>query len=310
MSARARSASEPFSAYLAEIGRIPLLSEEEELALARSYRQTRDPRTAQRLVRANLRFVVRIAREYLSGNVSLADLVQEGNVGLIQAVERFDPERDVRLVSYAATWIRARILNHILHSWSLVKVGTTAGQRRLFFSLNRTQRELTRQLEPGDAEADAKIVPMLARCLGVEPSAIEEMRRRLDDRDVSLDAPTSAGEGSALDLVESEGGRQDDLLCLAEESAFDHRRVRSALGCLDERERLVIELRVMADPPVTLQAIGDRLGCGRTQASQLEARARKKLRNCLEGCNLEACTGSRVEVRNGDPMLVSLRRAS
>ena len=288
---------EPFAFYLSEVRTIPLLSPEEELALARSYRRTRDPRIAQRLVRANLRFVIRIAREYRAEGGRMSDLVQEGNLGLVQAVERFDPERQVRLVSYAVTWIRSRILNHILHSWSLVKIGTTAGQRRLFFSLNRTQGAMARHQDPGDGDAAARMVPLLARCLGVEPSAVEEMRLRLDGRDLSLDAPVSPGGGSTLDRVASATERPDDLLALAEESSVAARRVRAALGCLDERERLVIELRVMTEDPLTLRAVGERLGCGRERARQLEVRARGKLRSCLEGCGVEGCPASRVEAR-------------
>jgi RNA polymerase sigma-32 factor len=214
----------------------------------------------------------------------------------MQAVERFDPDKDVRLVSYATTWIRSRILNHILHTWSLVKLGTTTAQRRLFFSLTRKEKEISRQLDPSDDEAATKMVPMLARCFGVEPRAIEEMRRRIDGRDVSLDAPVSTGEQSSIECVASGDPRQDDLLSLAQESAIDCQRVRAALGCLDERERLVIELRIMSEPALTLAAVGERLGCGRERARQLEARAMKKLRTCLDSSGEGGCTASRVVV--------------
>ncbi len=295
MTATASRAVDPFDLYLSQIRQIPLLTPEEELALAEAYRRTRDPRIAQRLVRGNLRFVVRVAREYASGNVRLADLVQEGNLGLVQAVERFDPDRKVRLISYAVTWIRARILNHILRSWSMVRVGTTVGQRKLFYSLHRTEAALAHELGDSTDEAAARMVPLLARCLGVKPAAVEEMRRRLDSRDVSLDAPATQGGAPVQEVIPSGEARQDDQLSIAEESAIDCRRVRAALSCLDERERLVIELRVMSEPPLTLQAVGERLGCGRERARQLEERARRKLRACLAGCGRGgACEATRL----------------
>jgi RNA polymerase sigma-32 factor len=294
--------SQPFEQYLAEVRKIPLLSREEERELARTYRRTGDRRAAQRLVTSNLRFVVRIAREHCSDARRLADLVQEGNLGLMQAVERFDPDKDVRLVSYATTWIRSRILNHILHTWSLVKLGTTTAQRRLFFSLTRKEKEISRQLDPSDDEAPTKIVPMLARCFGVEPRVIDEMRRRLDRRDVSLDASTPGNEESAISALPSGDAGQDEVLSMAEESAIDCRRVRAALGCLDERERLVIDLRIMNEPPLTLQAVGEKLGCGRERARQLEARATRKLRDCLDGrVRDQDCPGSRLVVLGRRP---------
>ena len=298
MTALAASVGDHFDTYLSEIRKVPLLSRERERVLARSYRDTRNQGAGQLLVTSNLRFVVRIAREYCSEGRRMADLVQEGNLGLLQAVERFDPDKEVRLVSYAVTWIRARILNHILQSWSLVKVGTTSAQRRLFFSLTRTQREMARQFDPGDPEAETAMVPMLARCFGVAPGEIDAMRQRLDARDVSLDAPTPRGDESSIDFVASGDARQDDMLSMAEETDIDCVRVRAALGCLDERERLVIELRVMTEPSLTLEAVGQRLGCGRERARQLEVRAKKKLRTCLEGCGVEKeCRESRVVVR-------------
>jgi RNA polymerase sigma-32 factor len=298
MTTLAASVGDHFDTYLSEIRKVPLLSREREREVARSYRDTRDPSAGQLLVTSNLRFVVRIAREYCSEGRRMADLVQEGNLGLLQAVERFDPDKEVRLVSYAVTWIRSRILNHILQSWSLVKVGTTSAQRRLFFSLTRTQKDLEGRCDPGEPGDPAKMVTMLARCFGVEPSVIVEMRQRLDARDVSLDAPTPRGDESSIDSLAAGDARQDDLLSLAEETDIDCVRVRAALGCLDDRERLVIQLRVMAEPSLSLEAVGQRLGCGRERARQLEVRAKKKLRTCLEGCGVEKeCRESRVVVR-------------
>lgn len=298
MTAASLNVGDHFDTYLAEIRKVPLLSRERERELARSYRDTRNPSAGQLLVTSNLRFVVRIAREYCSAGQRMADLVQEGNLGLLQAVERFDPDKEVRLVSYAVTWIRARILNHILQSWSLVKVGTTSAQRRLFFSLARTQKELEGRFDPDDREVAKKIVPMLARCFGVAPAVIDAMRQRLDARDVSLDAPAPRGDESSLDFLPSGDAPQDDALSMAEESGIACQRVRAALGCLDERERLVVELRIMADVPSTLEVVGQQLGCGRERARQLEVRARTKLKHCFETFDQATgeCRGSRVGV--------------
>jgi len=300
MTATSLHGLESFDVYMAKIREIPLLSRERELDLARGYRETRDPGSAQLLVTSNLRFVVKIAREHCSEGLRMADLVQEGNLGLIQAVERFDPERGVRLITYAVTWIRARILNQILQSWSLVKIGTTSAQRRLFFSMTRTQRELEGQSDPGEPADPAKMVTMLARCFGVEPGVIEEMRQRLDVRDVSLDAPTPRGDESSIDLFASGDAQQDETLSMAQEAGIASGRVRAALGCLDERERLVVQLRVMTEPSLTLQAVGDRIGCGRERARQLEVRAMQKLRHCFENCdqNSDECAGSRLVTLN------------
>jgi RNA polymerase sigma-32 factor len=284
MNASLPQITEHFDTYLAELRRIPLLTRERERELAIAYRDRRDLAAGRLLVTSNLRFVVRIARQYRTRGRKLADLVQEGNLGLVQAVERFDPDQGVRLISYAVTWIRARMLNQILQSWSLVKIGTTGAQRRLFFSLARTQRELERRLDPGDPEAASKLDTLLATCLGVTPAEVESMRQRLESKDVSLDAPTPRGDDAMVDLLASREAWQDETLSLAQESGLATGRVRAALGCLDERERLVIELRVLEEPTRTLQDVGERLGCGRERARQLEQRAMKKLRACLETC--------------------------
>jgi len=287
MTTTAPRATDHFDRYLSELRQIPLLTRERERELALAFRDHRDLAAGRLLVTSNLRFVVRIARQYGSRGRRLSDLVQEGNLGLVQSVERFDPDRDVRLISYAGPWIRARMLNHILHTWSLVKLGTTSAQRRLFFSLTRTQKEMERRCNPDDPEAGTKIVTMVATCLGVSPGEIESMRRRLDSMDVSLDAPSPRGDDAMIDLLASGEPRQDDVLSLAQEAGITSGRVRAALGCLDERERLVIELRVLDEPSQTLLEVGERLGCGRERARQLEQRAIKKLRACLETCGLE-----------------------
>jgi RNA polymerase sigma-32 factor len=267
--------------YLSEINRFPLLTPEEEKRLARAYRDHADTRAAHRLVTANLRFVVKVAYGYRSYGLRMPDLVQEGNIGLMKAVQKFDPDLGIRLISYAVWWIRAYIQNHILRSWSLVKVGTTQAQRKLFFSLARTKRELQRL--GGRTDEGATPDPVrIARKLHVLPTEVEEMERRLEGRDLSLDAPVGDGSSTHLDFVAAGQVCQDDALCEAEERRLVAAEVEAALGQLDPRERLIIERRVMNDRPLTLKELGDHFGFSRERARQLEIRAREKLRHALQ----------------------------
>jgi RNA polymerase sigma-32 factor len=281
MKRRRRDTADSFDVYLAEVRQVPLLSREEERELARAFRLARDTRAAHRLVAANLRFVVQVARGYRSYGLRLADLVQEGNLGLMRAVEGYDPDRGFRLVSYAVWWIKAYIHGHILRSWSMVKLGTTQAQRRLFFTLARTQREVVRHGAPGAPGMDADALAAVARKLRVPPALVEQMGHRLSARDVSLDAPAGDGPTTRLDLLESEAPGPDDVLSGAEESAQVAGHVAAALASLDERERAIIERRVMSETPETLQALGASLGCTRERVRQLECRAKAKLREAL-----------------------------
>jgi RNA polymerase sigma-32 factor len=261
--------------YLEEVHRYPLLSPEEEVALARSFRQSRDPAAAKALVTANLRFVVKIANGYRGYGLRVADVIQEGNLGLMKAVQKFDPDLGIRLVSYAVWWIRAYIQSHILQSWSVVRIGTTQAQRRLFFALARTRREIERSGAAGDLDEN------VARALDVRLEEVRDVSRRLEGRDVSLDAPDADGGTSQLDRVAAAGELPDELLSRARESAHRRQRVGQALSLLTERERLIVEERIMADEPATLQDLGSRLGFSRERARQIEIRARGKLRAAL-----------------------------
>jgi RNA polymerase sigma-32 factor len=269
----------PLELYLSEVGRRPVLTAEEERALARRYRDHGDTRAAHGLVTANLRFVVRVAREYRSYGARLADLVQEGNLGLMTAVRKFDPEKGIRLVTYAVWWIRAYMQSHVLRSWSLVKLGTTQAQRRLFFSLSRTRREIARLSAEGNPGPAVTEDDEVAARLRVKPGEVRELRQRIEFRDVSLDAPLG-GEGSRSqgDLVPAAGAGQDDLLAEVEERSLVHGRVVAALARLDPRERFIVERHLMSDRPMTLRDLGSRLGVSRERARQLEIRAREKLR--------------------------------
>ncbi|BDG07419.1 RNA polymerase sigma factor RpoH [Anaeromyxobacter paludicola] len=269
--------------YLAEINQFPLLSAEEEQALAREYQRKGDSRAAHRLVTANLRFVVKVAHEYRSYGFRMPDLVQEGNIGLMKAVQKFDPAKGIRLISYAVWWIRAYIQNYILKSWSLVKLGTTQAQRKLFFSLARTRRELDRHsVEQGEG-SDGRDADKVARKLHVKTGEVHEMEQRMDGRDVSLDAPLGEdGTQTHVDFVASKGPQQDDELSGAQEQEIVSGRVAAALARLDERERFIIEQRVMCDRPLTLKELGEHFGFSRERARQLEIRAKEKLREELQ----------------------------
>jgi RNA polymerase sigma-32 factor len=281
---RARGALE---LYLSEINRFPLLSLEEEQRLARSHRDLGDTRAAHALVTANLRFVVKVAHEYRAYGLRLADLIQEGNIGLMRAVQKFDPDKGIRLISYAVWWIRAYIQNFLLRSWSMVKVGTTQAQRKLFFSLGRTRRALCANEGEGGLGPDD--FRRIARRLRVKPSEVEEMEQRMDGRDVSLDAPVGEDGGAAhLDFVAGREPGADLELGEAEEKLQLRLAVAQALERLDERERFIIVKRVMSDRPMTLKELGEHFGFSRERARQLEIRAKQKLRSSLGVAAAEA----------------------
>jgi RNA polymerase sigma-32 factor len=274
--------------YLSEINHFPLLTVEDEQRLARVYRSDGDTRAAHRLVTANLRFVVKVAYEYRSYGFRMADLIQEGNIGLMKAVQKFDPDKGIRLISYAVWWIRAYIQNYILKSWSLVKLGTTQAQRKLFFSLARTKRELDRMSVEHGADSDGEDPGKIAKKLRVKPAEVLEMEQRMDGRDLSLDAPMGEdGSYTHVDFVVGKDAQQDDDLSVAEEQQIVQGKVGEALGRLDQRERYIIEKRVMSDRPMTLKELGEHFGFSRERARQLEIRAKEKLKQELHALATE-----------------------
>ncbi|MCC6748735.1 MAG: RNA polymerase factor sigma-32 [Deltaproteobacteria bacterium] len=269
---------DPLQAYMNEARRYPLLTPEEEHELAVRYHTTGDLDAARRMVTANLRLVVKIAHEYRKAYQSLLDLVQEGNIGLMHAVKKFDPYRGVKLTSYAAWWIRAYILKFILNNWRLVKIGTTQSQRKLFFNLRREMERLQRL---GVEEPAPRL---LAERLSVPEHEVQSMQRRLAGQDVSLDAPARSDDpagGSRLDLVAASSSGPDQLV---EEEEFTQRlaaKVREFGQSLDGRDREIFELRTVAEEPLTLQEIGDKYGITRERARQLERRMMNRLREFL-----------------------------
>ncbi|HET7545495.1 MAG TPA: RNA polymerase factor sigma-32 [Polyangiaceae bacterium] len=264
-------------AYMREVQRHPLLSADEEHRLAVQYQKTEDRDVAARLVSANLRLVVKIAYEYRRAYRNMMDLVQEGNIGLMQAVKRYDPYRGVKLSSYAAWWIRAYMLRFILNNWRLVKVGTTQAQRKLFFNLNKEKARLTAMgIEPSHAE--------IAKRLNVSESEVTEMDRRLARADASLDATVSEADGRSttrLELMPSSNATPDQIAEGTEFSALLQAQLEQFRTTLKGKDLEIFDKRVVADEPLTLQELGDQFGVSRERVRQLEARLMGKLRDHL-----------------------------
>jgi RNA polymerase sigma-32 factor len=262
--------------YLAEIGRYPLLDANAERALSRRF-LSGEKASGEKLVTSNLRFVVRVAREYRGYGLRLADLIQEGNLGLMRAVEKFDPDREIRLISYAVWWIRAYIQNYVLHSWSLVKLGTTQTQRRLFFSLSKAKREIERLgLNEGDR------IELLARELQVQPADVSEMELRMSGRDVSLDVAVEVDGPSRVETVANNETPADETVAANEIGVLLAQKVKGAMCRLDSREQFIIQHRVLDESPVTFKELGEHFGVSRERARQIEIRAKHKLRRILE----------------------------
>ncbi|QRN94211.1 RNA polymerase sigma factor RpoH [Archangium violaceum] len=278
------SSVDSLSTYLSEINQYPLLTQPEEQALARRFRQG-DLAAGHHLVTSNLRFVVKVAYEYRSYGLKMSDLIQEANIGLMKAVQKFDPDKGIRLISYAVWWIRAYIQNYVLKNWSLVKLGTTQAQRRLFFALARTRRELEKL---GAGDGHVVNAEEIARKLNVKASEVREMEQRMGGRDLSLDAPVGEdGDATHLDFVESESSSQADEVAERQEANLTRECIRRALTRLDPRERFIIEHRVMGDAEMTLSELGAHFGFSRERARQLEIRAKDKLKAELAGLMAE-----------------------
>ncbi|MFZ5891655.1 MAG: sigma-70 family RNA polymerase sigma factor [Myxococcota bacterium] len=264
--------------YMREVQRHALLSPDEEHSLAVHYNKTGDVNTAARLVTANLRLVVKIAYEYRRAYRNMMDLIQEGNIGLMQAVKRYDPYRGVKLSSYAAWWIRAYMLRFILNNWRLVKVGTTQAQRKLFFNLSKEKAKLTQMgIEPTHAE--------IAKRLNVEESEVVEMDRRLSRADASLDAPVGEGDDKSttrLDLLPATAGSPDQLTEDAEMQQILRQKLETFRTTLTGKDVSIFDKRLVADEPLTLQELGDEFGVSRERVRQLEARLTGKLRAYLQ----------------------------
>ncbi len=270
---------DPLSAYIRETKRYPILSREEEHDLAVKYVETGDAQAARRLVESNLRLVVKIAYEYRRAHHNLLDLVQEGNMGLLQAVRKYDPFRGVKLSSYAAWWIRAYILKFILNNWRLVKIGTTQAQRKLFFNL---RKEKDRLAQLGFSPAPA----LLAQNLDVSEKDVVDMERRLAAPEASFDAPLASEDGSPrsrYDLVADSPESRPDLQMESREFREILRdKLETFAKTLKGRDESIFRERWLTDTPLTLQELGDRYGISRERARQLERRMLDRLKEYLE----------------------------
>jgi RNA polymerase sigma-32 factor len=257
--------------YMAQINQFPILSPEEEYKLALEYREKGDIEAAHRLITSNLRFVVKIALEYKNYGLKLLDLIQEGNIGLMMAVKKFDPGKGYRFISYAVWWIRAYIQNFIIKSWSLVKIGTTQAQKKLFYKLGKVRKLL--EAPQGKSYQD------IAKDLGVKEEDIHEMEQRMGKRDVSLDLPFDENqELTPLELLSDDSPDQEDMLIQSQDSQIRRNEVSKALDKLSERERYIITHRIMSDNPMTLREIGDTFKLSRERIRQIEKEALTKLR--------------------------------
>jgi RNA polymerase sigma-32 factor len=267
--------SDSMSLYLAEIRKFPVLSEEDEHRYAVKFFEEKDLEAAHTLITSNLRFVVKVAGEYRHYGLKMIDLIQEGNVGLMMAVRKFNPYKGVRLISYAVWWIRAYIQNHVMSMWSLLKIGTTQAQRKLFFKLKETKNALLRM---SDGEDDSHSA---ALALNVSDKEIGEMEQRLQG-DYSLDAELSCGDGlTALESLADERMNQEALLAECQENQQLQQKVAQVVAVLNEKERFIIERRITSDEPMTLQEIATHFSISRERVRQIEEGALKKVKNSL-----------------------------
>ena len=270
--------------YVREINAYPLLTRPDEFGLAVRFREAGEVAAAHKLIVSNLRFVVKVAHEYRGYGLKLLDLIQEGNIGLMIAVQKFEPKKGYRLISYAVWWIRAYIQNFIMRSWSLVKVGTTQAQRKLFFKLRSERERADRAAGPGGvASAES-----LAARLAVKEHDITDMEMRLGVRDFSLDVEMQDGSRqNHLDLLANPDWlpSQEETCAQDEEQQQLQRRVREAVDVLNEKERYIVMNRLMADEPQTLQQIGKHFAISRERARQIEGNVIRKIRAMLTSRN-------------------------
>jgi RNA polymerase sigma-32 factor len=267
------------SRYLAEIKRFPMLEPQEEYMLAKRWREHDDREAAHKLVTSHLRLVAKIAMGYRGYGLPIGEVISEGNVGLMQAVRRFEPDKGFKLATYAMWWIRASIQEYILRSWSLVKMGTTASQKKLFFNLRKAKSRIS-ALDEGDLREDQ--VASIAKRLGVAKQEVVDMNRRLGG-DASLNAPLREdGEGEWQDWLVDESASQESVLVDREESDARLGALKSALRVLNPRERRIFEARRLADDPVTLEELSTEFGVSRERVRQIEVRAFEKVQAAVK----------------------------
>jgi RNA polymerase sigma-32 factor len=268
------------SRYLSEIRKFPMLQKDEEFMLAKRWQEHEDPEAAHKLVTSHLRLVAKIAMGYRGYGLPIGEVISEGNVGLMQAVKKFDPDRGFRLATYAMWWIRASIQEYILRSWSLVKMGTTAAQKKLFFNLRKAKSEIS-ALEEGDLHPDQ--VHQIATKLGVLDEEVISMNRRLAGGDASLNAPLRAdGESEWQDwLVDEDTPSQENIVAENEERSIRMSLLEEAMAELTDRERHILTERRLKDDPTTLEELASEYGVSRERVRQIEVRAFEKLQKAM-----------------------------
>ena len=268
--------SDPMQLYLQEIGKFPVLSKEEEEKLSKQFYETKDPRIAKALAQANLRFVVKIAAEYTRFGSRLIDLVQEGNIGLLHAVKEFNPYKGVRLITYAVWWIRGYIQEYLMRQYSLVRIGTNAKQKKLFYLLRKQQEQLA-QLPYHESKK-------LLTHSGFKEKEIQAMQQRLKSRDLSLDQPISENNSSNIldtQTHEEEPSLEENLNFL-QEKTFLKKSIKQLRPNLNKKELLILEKRLLSDTPLTLQEIGKQFSVTREAIRQVESRLMKKIKDQME----------------------------
>jgi len=273
------------SSYLQAIRKFPMLEPDQEFMLAKRWREHEDSDAAHQLVTSHLRLVAKIAMGYRGYGLPVSELISEGNVGLVQAVKRFDPDRGFRLATYAMWWIRASIQEYILHSWSLVKMGTTAAQKKLFFNLRKIKGQIN-ALEEGDLHPDN--VKEIATRLKVSETEVVNMNRRLSAADHSLNAPMRIdGDGEWMDWLEDDAPSQEAVLAESEELESRRELLKEAMGTLNEREQHILTERRLKDEPSTLEELSQTYDISRERVRQIEVRAFEKLQKAMRNAAIE-----------------------
>jgi RNA polymerase sigma-32 factor len=271
--------------YLAEIRQFPMLEQSEEFMLAKRWQEHQDTEAAHKMVTSHLRLVAKIAMGYRGYGLPMSEVISEGNVGLMQAVKRFDPDKGFRLATYAMWWIRAAIQEYILHSWSLVKIGTTAAQKKLFFNLRRVKGQL-KALEEGDLKPET--VKEIATRLNVPETDVVDMNRRLAAPDHSLNAPVRFdGEGEWQEWLMDEGDSQETQLAESQEFGRRQKLLDRALTLLNPRERRILSERRLKDEPTTLEDLSKEFGISRERVRQIEVRAFDKVQRAIRNAALD-----------------------
>lgn len=282
------------SQYLREIRKFPMLEPDQEYALAKRFKEDGDVDAAHQLVTSHLRLVAKIAMGFRGYGLPVNELISEGNIGMMQAVKRFDPERGFRLATYAMWWIRASIQEYVLHSWSLVKMGTTAAQKKLFFNLRKIKGEL-KAIDAGDLTPEQ--TRQIAERLGVSETEVTNMNRRLSGPDQSLNAPLREdGEGEWQDWLEDSGEDQETELGEAEEKTQRRRLLNNAMASLKDRERHILVERRLSEEPKTLEELSQHYGISRERVRQIEARAFEKLQKAMVASDAEERRQARTAI--------------